>query len=399
MDNRGYNSNRRRRKKRITGRFYAFLTIVLVLCVMVGVIVSNRRPAGGGTFTPTALAPTPVPVYNNDTPVVAPAPVDTGSVGTTQNTGGVSTIEELIESDNDLAPLAGNDMVKVTDYSVTQGLSADWRNILLLGSDTRNLKKVSRTDTMIIASINVNDGRIKLTSIMRDTMVPIPGHGTNKLNSASYYGGVDLTVKLINELFGMNITEYVLVNFNSFQKVVDILGGIEVDVTEEEMNYINNGMGEMAQVGGYDQDWYVANKDSLLLKTFGTATHLTGIQALGYARIRKIGSDFQRTERQRNVLNAILQKVRNDANAIQFMQIASSMWGYFETNINMMSAVGLATTVIKNGAKEMKEWRLPAKDAFVSETRANSKGTKVSALYDVNFELCKQNLYKFIYQT
>ncbi|MDO4546839.1 MAG: LCP family protein [Clostridia bacterium] len=427
---------KRRRRLRVTGRFYAFLTVVVVLCVLVGVMITNRNARPSSTFTPTSnivqstgvVIPsvTLSPELSDSVNVVAANPVTTsttsastvdGSDGTstaanavttvaqttttttTSATGSVESIDDLIDANPDLEALVSSETVDTSALAVTEGLPSEWRNILLLGSDTRNLNNVSRTDTIIIASINVNDGRVKLVSIMRDLVVPITQKNgkqrTAKINSASYYGGIELTIKTVNELFGMNITEYVLVNFASFQKVIDILGGVKIDITQAEMEQVNESLGQHARIAGYDQQWYLENKESLMLKTFGPDTLLTGIQALGYARIRHVGAgDYERVNRQRTLLNSVLKGVKDNASAIQIMQIATSMWGEIKTNINMLSAVGIATTVIKNGASQVDmDGRIPGKGTFVSETR---NGT--SALYDCDFEANKQLLYTFIYE-
>ena len=247
MSNRGYSSNNRRRpKKRITGRFYAFLTAIVVLVVMLTVVLTRPR---GTVAADNPVLPTPAPASTTDEWTEADEP--TPEPGASNES---MSIDELIESDPDLAPLEGDDKVKVNDLSITEGLPGEWTNILLLGSDTRNIKKVSRTDTMMIASINTNDGRIKLISILRDTVVPIPGHGDKKLNSASYYGGPELTMKVVNECFKMNISKYVLVNFGGFKEVIDTLGGIQLDVTEAEMEQINLNLKEQARLLGLSKE-------------------------------------------------------------------------------------------------------------------------------------------------
>lgn len=406
MSNRGYH----RRRRRITGRFYAFVTVLVVLCVMGGVLLA-RRPSA-----PAYSTPPPVLTQPTDTQpavIVTPAPEATYAPApegasvpapesqTAPETPGTSGESEILDDiDPDIAPLEGDAMEKVTSLSVTQGLSPDWHNILLLGSDTRNIKKVSRTDTIMIAAVNSKDGRVKLVSIMRDLVVPIAKAkgGQGKINSVIHYGGPDLVMKTVNELFGMNITEYVMVNFASFQKVIDILGGVKIDVTKEEMDEINKSLGENAMVSGtMTQQEFMANKGSLMLTVYGKGTRLTGIQALGYARIRHVGAgDYVRTERQRAVLDAVLKGVQDKAGLIEIMQMATAMWGEFVTNIGMMDAVGIAGTVIKNGATSVdKGWRIPGTStSFKSETR-----NKVSALWDCDFEANRQLLYKFIYES
>ena len=399
MNNSNYNPYRnrpvRKRKLRVTGRFYVFLTCMLVLIVGVVVLVRNNRHQDTRNFIPASRTQT------QQVSVVSANPVETGvqsqsveqSPAETPATGdGPTDIGSMLDEEE--IPI--QDEEKITSFSANTNLPDTWRNILILGTDTRNMKKITRTDTMIIASINTKTGRIKLVSLMRDMVVPITVKGETKyrkLNSASNYGGAKMTVKVINELFGMNITEYVLVNFQGFQKIIDILGGVDIDITKEEMDSLNENVGENAKAYGYDQQWYLQNKDSLLLKTYGPGTHLTGLQALGYARIRHIDSDYKRTERQRNVLNAILQKVKGGAGFSEYFQLATQIWEFLDTNISIQTAVSLARSVIKNGVSNTEEWRMPGKDTFKSETRNGTSG-----LYDIDIKENAARLYKFIYE-
>jgi LCP family protein required for cell wall assembly len=384
VSNRGYSSNSRRKpKKRITGRFYAFLTIIVVLVVMFVVFLTQRGSQSVVTTNPDLPTPTPASDQWSEEDAETPAP---------EATDGATSIDELIDSDPDLAPLEGDQKVQVSDLSITEGLPAEWHNILLLGSDTRNIKKVSRTDTIIIASINTNDGRIKLTSIMRDTVVPIPGHGDKKINSASYYGGPELTMKVVNECFKMNISEYLLVNFGSFKEIVDTLGGIKLDVTEEEMEQINGSIKEQARILNLSKEKWLAGDYNL--KDFGADIQLDGLQALAYARIRHIDSDWQRTERQRKVIDAAIQKFRGSVSIKQLVQLATSVWDYIKTNVNMPSAIGLAQTVLKSGVGKVSTGLLPMTDTYKSESRSANG----AALYDTDFAANSARLYKFIYE-
>jgi len=387
VSNRGYSSNNRRKpKKRITGRFYAFLTVVVVLVIMFSVFLIHNR--GGSRVTTQNQTQSPAQTAADDWGDEAgatPAPDATA-------TAGASSLQDLIQNDPDLAPLEGDEKVQVSDLSVKEGLPSEWRNILLLGSDTRNIKKVSRTDTIIIASINTKDGRIKLVSVMRDTIVPIPGHGEQKINSASYFGGPELTMKVVNECFDLNITEYVLVNFGSFKEVVDILGGIDMNVTEKEMEQINGSVREQARILGLSKEKYLAGEYNL--KTFGPDTHLDGLQALAYARIRHIDSDWQRTERQRMVIDAAIKKLRGSVSVKQVVSLFTSSWQYMQTNIDMMGAVALATTVLNSGIGEVTTGLMPITNTYKSESR-KSNG---QAIYDTDFEANAARLYKFIYE-
>ena len=380
--NRQSHSPRRRAKKRVSNRFFGFVAIVIFA---VAVVFFATRMLRYSAVTDAETM---------KTEATQPAVIDEWSADNVEASAsdGSMTIEELIEHNSDLAPLQGDEQVKTDDLSVTEGLPSEWHNILLLGSDTRNINNVSRTDTIIIASINTKDGRIKLASIMRDTIVPIPGHGNRKINSASYYGGPRLTMKVVNQCFKMNITEYVLVNFASFKEIIDILGGIDLDISDKEMDQINSNLKEQARLLNLSKEEYLAGEYNL--KTSGPDTHLDGLQALGYARIRHIDSDYERTRRQRRVIDAMIKKMRGNVSIKQLVQLATSMWEYVDTNVDMMNAIGLATTVLKYGIGDMTSGLMPITGSYKSETRSSNG----AALYDIDFEMNASKLNEFIYK-
>ena len=134
-------------------------------------------------------------------------------------------------------------MAKVSDLMINTSLPEDWMNILLLGTDERTLSESSRTDAIIICSINRKTYEVKLTSIMRDLAIEYTDigqfNGTYRINAAAYFGGPNLAMRTINEKFGMNIQYYVMVNFFGFQKIAQRVGGIEIDITEAEKDKIN----------------------------------------------------------------------------------------------------------------------------------------------------------------
>lgn len=160
-----------------------------------------------------------------------------------------------------------------------------YRNIALFGVDSRdNSFDNARSDAIIIVSINEKTNDVKLTSVYRDTYVDIDGHGLDKITHAYAYGGPELAISTLNKNLDLNITEFVTVNFETVQTVVNALGGIELTITDAEAGQIGFSSG-------------------------GTYT-LDGEEALAYSRIRKIDSDYQRTERIRTVLDAVFEKVK-----------------------------------------------------------------------------------------
>ena len=175
-------------------------------------------------------------------------------------------------------------------------------NILLIGCDARSKTGRGRSDSMILLSINKNTKKVIMTSFLRDTWVNIPGVGNQRLNAAYYFGGPKLLIKTMQKNFHIRIDKYVRVNFYSFMEMVDAIDGVDIDVTEEEVEYINSGVkGQNKLLGN--------NENDNLINKAGKQT-LNGIQALAYARIRYIGTDFARTQRQRTVMNEIFRKAK-----------------------------------------------------------------------------------------
>ena len=185
---------------------------------------------------------------------------------------------------------------------VEENLS-EYRNIALFGVDSRdsNLGKGNRSDCIIIASLNNKTKEVKLISVYRDTYVNIEGHGLDKITHAYSYGEAPLAIKTLNENFDLNITEFATVNFDSVAEAVNALGGVTINVTNEELKYINDYIGETAKVTGLsDQKVTSAGKQTL-----------NGVQAVAYSRIRYTsGGDYKRTERMRTVIEAMIEKFK-----------------------------------------------------------------------------------------
>ena len=201
-------------------------------------------------------------------------------------------------------------------YTNASMKSDDVLNVLVIGSDTRDAKERGRTDSIILLSIDKEKKRTTMTSFMRDSYVLLPdydldGDGTTygqgdwcKLNAAYVYGGAELLMDTIEYNFDIAVDKYVYVDFFSFIDIVDSVGGIELDITDEEAEGMIPPMRE--------QNEYLGNeKGTDYLEKGGRGLTVNGNQALAYARLRYVGNaDFQRTERQRTVMNRILDKAR-----------------------------------------------------------------------------------------
>lgn len=208
-----------------------------------------------------------------------------------------------------------NEKLNITDLELD-----DYYNIAVFGIDARDdeLEKNTRSDSMILVSINTKTKEIKLTSFYRDTCVYVEGHGYTKLCHAYSYGGPELAIATLNDNFDLNIEDFITVNFTAVAESIDLLDGVEIDVKEKEIKSINKYGKEVADIYG---------KDFKKVESAGLQT-LDGCQAVGYSRIRKIDSDFVRTSRQRTVIDAMFKKVKNtDFSTINdiFDEISSKM--------------------------------------------------------------------------
>ena len=182
----------------------------------------------------------------------------------------------------------------------------NYTNIALFGVDSRanDLRKNTRSDSIIVASINNKTHDVKLVSIYRDTYVKIHDHGCTKVNHAYAYGGPDLAVNTLNKNFDLNIKDFVTVNFSALTNVIDELGGVELTIKKEELKWVNAYGHDVAKING---------QKYTKIKHPGKQT-VTGVQATGYCRVRYTkGGDFTRAERQRTVLQAIFAKAKKSS--------------------------------------------------------------------------------------
>lgn len=176
-------------------------------------------------------------------------------------------------------------------------------NILLIGNDSRENGEDGRSDAMILLSISNKTKTIQMTSLLRDMYVEIPGHDGNRLNAAYAYGGAELLMETIEQNLGISVNRYVLVNFEAFANLVDAVGGVNLELTNDEVQYVNGYLVEYNMLTGKPEgtDYLDASLSGMI--------HLNGPQALAYTRNRYIGTDFGRTERQRKVLSAVIKNL------------------------------------------------------------------------------------------
>ncbi len=258
-----------------------------------------------------------------------------------------------------------------------------WHNILLLGGDSRSTVGFDRTDSMIILSVNRDEGAMKLTSIMRDTWVKIPDvNFSQKINAANVYGGPELAVKTVNQYFGTDIEDYVLVNMTGLIKIIDLLGGVDVEVTESERKYTNSyAQSYLKQTGGYD--------GATSLNSTGLV-HLNGLLAMSYARDRYTDSDYGRVMRQQKVLLALAEKAQ-DSDIDELLESVDEISENMQTNMTNEELKEVAMVCMTVDTEDVGQLRVPADGTFDSGT--------FDGIWMIrpNFEKNAQLLHEFIY--
>jgi LCP family protein required for cell wall assembly len=222
-------------------------------------------------------------------------------------------------------------------------------NIALFAVDKRTAEDAGNSDVIMIISIDQTTGKIKMSSIMRDTYVKIDGKGMDKINAAYATGGPQLAIKTINQNFDMDIKDYMNVDFYSAAKIVDALDGVQVNVKPNEIQYLNHFLDELAI---YDKTPPVYVKEPGLQK-------LNGKQAVAYTRIRYAGNgDYERTERQRNVLIALFGKLKaSGQNA--FPIFSKTILPNIETSMSDMELINFAGGIFYSKSKTIEQSRFP----------------------------------------
>jgi len=214
-------------------------------------------------------------------------------------------------------------------------------NILALGVDSRDMENVkgTRSDMIMIASINTETYDVKLTSVYRDTFTKLGETSTyDKITHACAYGGPEMTMKTLNQMLDIDISQYVVVNFKAVADLVDAVGGIEVDVQQKEIQQLNKYTKQTAK--------NIGKKDYNLVKSAGVQT-LEGVQAVSYGRIRKgVGDDIKRTERMRTVVNLTLEKLKTMSFS-EIKEIVDLMLPQVQTNLELNDILALGIRLPK----------------------------------------------------
>jgi LCP family protein required for cell wall assembly len=223
-------------------------------------------------------------------------------------------------------------------------------NIALFGIDRRSVEEQSNSDLIMILSVQQQSGKLKMLSIMRDTYVNIEGKGMDKINAAFAFGGPQLAIKTINQNFDLDIKDYINVDFYSAAKIVDALGGVEIDLKPAEIPELNKYLTELVNIGTMATATRVTNPG---------VQQLNGQQTVAYTRIRMVGhGDYERTERQRTVIVALFNKIKNGGQNM-LPVFASQVLPNLETSMNNMAMFGLAGGILSAKNKAIEQARFP----------------------------------------
>lgn len=227
--------------------------------------------------------------------------------------------------------------VKINEENLAIGNKTGYRNIALLGVDTRDMNSLdgSRSDAIIIVSINEQTKDVNLISVYRDSYMDVQGHGLTKVTHAYAYGGPELALNTLNRNLDLDISEFVTVNFEIVADVVDLVGGIDINIDKSELSQMNKYIEDTSK--------NVGRKASKI--TSAGKQHLDGIQAVTYARIRKTaGGDYKRTERMRTVLTEVFEKAKK-MDAGKLNELANKVLPQVQTNIGLSEVISLIPTI------------------------------------------------------
>ena len=268
-----------------------------------------------------------------------------------------------------------DDSIDPDNLELNENLPDNVVNILLIGIDGRSEeieKGTQHGDVQIIVSINKDEGTIKLTSVLRDLYVAIPGYkNKNRINVAYQRGGGELAMRTMNRLLELNIEHYVVINFYGLASIIDELGGVDIELTKQEAAAINTYIKKNLKKGGYDnQD---SDYERQALEKVNGVQHLDGIQAVMYARLRSIDNDFKRSERQRHLLEVLLAKVlEGGLDVNKLLGLLETCLPYAETNMSAWDMVDLAMgvlqsdilTKLENGDPLLQQNRIPMDETW-----------------------------------
>lgn len=295
--------------------------------------------------------------------VCAPAEENTGAPGAGDDIFEIEGDDEGFEEEEDVF-ISDPEEELSFDTTIDSYMLAEreriagMKSFLLIGIDARPREETGRSDTMIIVTLDPDNNVIKLTSLMRDLYVEIPGRRNNRINAAYVFGGPELLMETIEANFGIHLENYIAVNFSMLASLIDSLGGLELTVESDYyMRRINAVIKQDNAVLGIDRN------DGLLTQS-GTQ-HMTGKQAQAYARYRygTEDGDFGRTARQREVITKIFRNL-TDRSVIELVNLVVDHFDDVYTNMSLSDLASLAPVMLSMADAEIKELRIPVDGAY-----------------------------------
>ena len=255
-------------------------------------------------------------------------------------------------------------------------------NILLIGTDNRVKGESSRSDAMILVSINKKNKTITAASLLRDIYLQIPGKNNNRLNAACAFGGPKLLMNTIEQNFKVSVDRYASVDFYVFMDIIDAVGGVTIEVTREEIPVINDYIAELNKLRGEKEGSdYLTEPGELILN---------GKQALGYARNRYTGTDFERTEKQRRVLKEAFQKIKK-LNLIQLNNLLNKLLPQVTTNLTEGEIFSMILSLPGYAGYDIKQCHIPVDNSYQF---MRIRGMEVITLdFDKNIKALREQIY------
>lgn len=286
----------------------------------------------------------------------------------------------------------GNITTKVNENVENNESLKGYRNVALFGVDSRegDLGKGTRSDSIIIASINEDTGEIKLCSVYRDTYMNLSNDSYNKCNTAYAKGGPEQAIIMLNMNLDLNITDYVTIGFDGLIDVIDALGGVYVDVSEAEIPHLNNYQISMVGTTTDGQTFTATEGKDYTAVTTAGYQKLNGLQATAYCRIRYVGNDFERAERQREVLASVMDQAKQ-ASVTDLNKILNNVLPHVATSLDVDEMATMLSDVTK--------YNIAGSDGFPFEShRATGKvGSKGSCVIPNNLEQNVVMLHEFLF--
>ncbi|WP_066890523.1 LCP family protein [Clostridium nigeriense] len=282
-----------------------------------------------------------------------------------------SKVERVNVDRNDVIN-TGKDLPKEADDVIT---------IALFGSDFSEIYDISAADATMILAINTKNNTIKLCSLMRDIYLDLPDGGKMNLNYTILDGGPSSILKAINYNFNLKIDKFVQVDLKRLPKIIDALGGVEIEITSDELKYINSYIKQIDEKNGTTTDnIYTAGKQLL-----------NGTQASAYCRIRyTAGRDFRRTERQRDVLNALFVKFK-DINLTEVPGMINKILPLVTTNLTNSEIISISTKALSMGLNNIEQERFPSDENIISAGFTDMYHT------NINIEGTTEELHRFLF--